>query len=227
MAKLILGMEIAAWVLVIAAILTACVFSVLRQLKEYRLLSDKNILIPLYGARDQRIDCSMLSFEMRTILYMYVQKPILFLYRRAERDRYRLFGKKRAYGYHRVYRHYREYLAAFGEDMQNAVSELLLSGGESGIRRHRFPLYHGYEHAFERDRTVLSTMMLTKNEHILAERLDVADTYLRTVFDDMERCAAARGIRVPEREMAVPFLFMESMNRLKQTELEQLKKSYR
>ena len=214
-------LEILVWVLVVGMLVFAAVYIIRNRLREIRLASDRCVYVPLLGGRDILVDCSMLSYEMRTILFMYVQKPVTWLYRRAESDR---FVKKNAggkTGSYRVYREYREYIRGFSEDVEEAVRELVRSNAEKGFRNQKFLLYYGYDRAFSKDQEVMSKFMLTEEEKLLADRLSIVEEYLRKIYDDMELCRRNGGTMPADAEtigaaMRVPFLYMESMNRLNQ-----------
>ena len=226
--------EIAVWVIVVGMLLFAVACIVVSRMREVRLASDKYVYVPVVGGRDVCIDCGMLSYEMRTILFMYVQKPITWLYRRAQSDR---FVKKTAggkTGSYRVYREYRDYIRAFCEDMQDAVRELVRSNADRGFRNQKYILYYGYDRAFKKDEEVLSKFMLTENEKLFADRLAIVDAYLRKIYDDMELSRRNGGVLPQNAEenldaaMKMPFLYMESMNRLNEREdMHRLERRYR
>ena len=226
--------EIAVWVLVVGMLIFAAAYIAINRMREVRMASDKYIYVPIVGGRDVCIDCSMLSYEMRTILFMYVQKPVTWLYLHAESDR---FVKKTAggkTGSYRVYREYKDYLRAFCDDMQDAVRELVRSNADKGFRNQKYVLYYGYDRAFKKDEEVLSKYMLSENEKLFAERLGIVDDYLRKIYDDMELSRRNGGVLPVNAEedidaaMKTPFLYMESMNRLNEKEdINRLKKHYR
>ncbi len=227
-------LEIVVWVLVVGLLLFAAACIEMNRRREKRLASDKFIYVPVIGGRDICIDCSMLSYEMKTILFMYVQKPVTWLYRRAESDRFVNKNAGGKTGSYRVYKEHKDYIRAFAADMQNAVRELVRSNADRNFKNQRFILNYGYDRSFGKDEEVLSKFMLSVEEKMLADRLNIVDAYLRKIYDAME-ISRRNGGRKPEGEdvsvdaaMRVPFLYMESMNRLNEKEdMVRLERQYR
>ena len=225
--------EAGLWIVVSAVAVIIILMIVMRGLRESRLKSDKCIYVPFIGDKDVSIDTSFLSYEMRTVLFMYVQKPITWLYRRAERDHPLRRGRTRSTGARRCYKESREYLLYFTEDMLESVGELARVGAAIGYRGEKFVLFHGYDAHFGRDREVLSLIMLTDKEMVLAERLNIVEEYLRRIYNEMEKRRLNGGMPIIEaaestepENMRRPFMFMESMNALNSSSFDKIRHFY-
>ncbi|MBR4515362.1 MAG: hypothetical protein IKO61_10805 [Lachnospiraceae bacterium] len=225
--------EAGLWIVVSVVVVLTLIMMIMRGHRESRLKSDKCIYVPFIGDKDVSIDTSFLSYEMRTVLFMYVQKPVTWLYRRAERDHPLKRGRARSTGARHCYKESREYLLYFVEDMLESIGELARVGAAIGERRNKFVLFHGYDAQFGRDKEVLSLIMLTDKELVLAERLNVVEEYLRRIYNEMEKRRLNGGMPISEaaagtdpKDMRVPFMFMESMNHLNSSSFDKIKRFY-
>ncbi len=225
--------EAGLWIVVSAVAVIIILMIVMRGLRESRLKSDKCIYVPFIGDKDVSIDTSFLSYEMRTVLFMYVQKPVTWLYRRAEADHPLRRGRVRSTGARRCYRENREYLLYFTEDLLESVAELARVGAAIGDRKNKFVLYHGYDAHFGIDREVLSIIMLTDKELVPAMRLNIVDEYLRRIYNEMEKRRLNGGMPVSDAnqnkepgDMRQPFVFMENMNALNKSGFDGIKRHY-
>ena len=225
--------EAGLWIVISAVAILIILMMIMRGIRESRLKSDKCIYVPFIGDKDVSIDTSFLSYELRTVLFMYVQKPVTWLYRRAEQDHPFRRGRVRSTGARRCYKESREYLLYFTEDLLESIAELARVGAAIGDRRNKYVLYHGYDAQFGRDREVLSLIMLTDKEMVLALRLNIVEDYLRRIFNEMEKRRMNGGMPVSEAaentdpgSMREPFMFMESMNALNSSSFEKIRHFY-